>query len=78
MKEISDFLKIEFDDYLLTPTFNKEKMLSDSSFKTVEGKIDYETLDRKKTDSKEFSQNIDKTMINKCEQLYRDIITGLR
>ena len=78
MKEISEFLKIEFDDSLLTPTFNKEKILSDSSFKAVEGKIDYETLDRKRTDSKEFSQNIDKTIINKCEQLYFDINAYLR
>jgi len=78
MKEISDFLKIDFDDYLLTPTFNKEKILSDSSFKTVEGKIDLETLDRKKIDAKEFLKNIDKTIIHKCEQLYRDIIADLR
>jgi hypothetical protein len=78
MKEISEFLKIEFDDYLLIPTFNKEKILSDSSFKTVEGKIDYETLDRKQTDLKEFSKNIDKTIINECEQLYQDINAYLR
>ena len=78
MKEISNFLEIDFDDYLLIPTFNKEKILSDSSFKTVEGKIDIKTLYRKKIDAEEFLQNVDKSTIQKCEQLYHNIIAELR
>ena len=53
MRYLSGFLGIEFDEILLTPTFNKKLIAADTSFKLEKPGIMSSTLDRYKTLSKE-------------------------
>ena len=48
IKMICKKFSIRENEILLKPTFNGEPIMSDSSFKSVEGKIDKNTLSRKK------------------------------
>jgi hypothetical protein len=49
MRSLADFLQIEFDDILLTPTFNKFPMVANTSFQAEKAGIVDSTLSRYKT-----------------------------
>lgn len=58
---LSDFIGIDFDDILLTPTFNKFPIKANTSFKAKQHGIIGTTLDRYKTLGKEELSIIDDT-----------------
>ena len=71
---LSNKLNIKHDKILNIPTFNGQKILSDSSFKSVEGKIDKNTLNRKNQfKSKELKEieSLKKELIV-CRKLYKN------
>jgi hypothetical protein len=53
MRYLSDFLDIEFNDILLTPTFNRSPISANTSFELEKQKIIESTLYRYKTLSQE-------------------------
>lgn len=53
MRYLSEFLGIEFDEILLTPTFNKKPIAANTSFKIEKPGIMSSTMDRYKTLNKE-------------------------
>jgi hypothetical protein len=53
MRYLADFLKIRFDDILLTPTFNKIPVKPNTSFKLENPGIMISALERYKTLSRE-------------------------
>ena len=61
MRYLADFLKIRFDDILLTPTFNKIPVKPNTSFKLENPGIMISALERYKTLSRE-ELNIIETM----------------
>ena len=74
MSSICKKLQIQKHDITLRPTFNNEPILSDSSFKSVEGKIDKKTLSRKtKSFNKRELSNLKKIskLVRECENLYK-------
>lgn len=73
MKKILKFLNLKFERTLLFPTFNGKKILSDSSFKLVEGKIDKDTLNRKLYLEKKIFDKVDKNLLKECKQIYKKI-----
>ena len=75
INKICKKIDITPDSILTTPTFNSEPILSDSSFKSVEGKIDKRTLNRKNNfKQKKFKKLLQKKNINillkDCNKLY--------
>ena len=60
MRHLADFLNIEFDDILLTPTFNKTPIAANTSFSAEKPGIVAGTLSRHKTLKPEESEIIDK------------------
>jgi hypothetical protein len=60
MRHLADFLNIEFDDILLTPTFNKTPIAANTSFSAEKPGIVADTLSRHKTLKPEESEIIDK------------------
>ena len=70
-----DRLKIQKKEILYIPTFNNEPILSDSSFKSIEGKIDQDTLKRtinleQDEIKKQLSESND--LVYECNKLYSD------
>ena len=59
MRHLADFLNIEFDDILLTPTFNKTPIAANTSFSAEKPGIVADTLSRYKTLKPEESEIID-------------------
>ncbi len=59
MRYLADFLKIEFDEILVTPTFNKFPIKANTSFKAQQHGIIKKTLDRYKTLAQEDMDRID-------------------
>jgi len=53
MRYLADFLKIQFNDILLTPTFNKIPIKPNTSFKVENPGIMFSALERYKTLSRE-------------------------
>ena len=53
MRYLADFLKIQFDDILLAPTFNKVPIKPNTSFKLEKPGIMFSALERYKTLSRE-------------------------
>ena len=78
IKKILNFLDLGFEDTLLIPTFNGKPILSDSSFKTVEGKIDKQVLDRKKFLEKKVFDKIDKKLLSECKLFYKKLTNELK
>ena len=73
MNYICKVIKIPIEDTIYVPTFNGEPILSDSSFKSVEGVIDKKTLNRKKNSfSKLEKKELKKlfTLQLECKKLY--------
>jgi hypothetical protein len=60
MRYLAEFLGIEFDDILLTPTFNKHPIEANTSFKPEKSVIMDSTLSRYKTLATEELQVIEK------------------
>lgn len=73
MKKILKFLDLKFEPTLLVPTFNGKKILSDSSFKLVEGKIDKDTINRKLFLEKKIFDKVDKKLLKECKLIYKKI-----
>ena len=74
IKKICIKLNLKHDKILLQPTFNNDPIMSDSSFKSVEGKIDKKTLSRKtKSFNKRELSNLKKIskLVRECEKLYK-------
>ncbi len=70
LKKLCHRLDIEYNENLNIPTFNGEKILSDSSFKSVKGEIDKTTLSRKDDLKENLKNKIDKEILEKCKDLY--------
>ena len=75
MDFLCDRLKIQKKEILYIPTFNNEPILSDSSFKSIEGKIDQDTLKRtinleQDEIKKQLSESND--LVYECNKLYSD------
>jgi hypothetical protein len=59
MRYLADYLKIEFNEILVTPTFNKFPIKANTSFKAQQHGIIKKTLDRYKTLAQEDMDRID-------------------
>lgn len=70
MKKICKVVRIKYDKILLKPTFNRTPILSNSSFKAVEGMIDKDVLNRKFSKKNRESKKI----ISKYEKIYHNIL----
>ena len=68
LKSYSAKLQIQKHDITIRPTFNNEPILSDSSFKSIEGKIDKKTLNRKKM----FFNKKEKEKLKKLQKLVKE------
>ncbi len=75
---LADFLKIEFDDILTIPTFNRFPMVANTSFRPEKaGSIASSTLSRHKTLTHEELDIIDKmTRVNYQKVLNKAVRTG--
>ena len=78
MRLLADFLKIEFDDILTVPTFNRFPMVANTSFRPEKaGSIASNTLSRHKTLTHEELDIIDKmTRVNYQKVLNKAVRTG--
>ncbi len=67
-------IQLDIKDILYVPTFNSEPIMSDSSFKAIEGKIDQKTLNRKKkfSNEKKLKSIKIKKLLNNCRKLYSE------
>ena len=72
LRKLCKKLKITYDESLSIPTFNGEKILSDSSFKSVRGQIDKTTLSRKNNLNDKIRKKIKKEIEKKCTDLYEE------
>jgi hypothetical protein len=70
MHYLSGFLDIEFDEILVTPTFNKFPIKANTSFKAQQHGIIKKTLDRYKTLSQEDMDTIDRL----TSDIYRSVL----
>jgi len=68
MNHLCSCLNIDQEEIFYHPTFNKEKVLSDSSFKANKG-VDKNVLDRTKYLDKAL---LNKLQVNHCEDLYAE------
>jgi hypothetical protein len=69
MRYLADFLDIEFDDTLLTPTFNRFPIRANTSFQSENHGIMRSTLNRHKTLSKDELDHIDKTTRDEYQEI---------
>lgn len=72
LKKLCKKLKINYSESLAIPTFNGEKILSDSSFRSVRGQIDQTTLTRKNNLNENIRKQIKKQLKIKCTDLYEE------
>lgn len=75
MKKICQKININFDECLLIPTFNNELINSDSSFKSVSGKIDKSVLEIK--DKNIYLSNNDEKILDYYVSWYENFISGI-
>jgi hypothetical protein len=69
MRYLSDFLGIEFDDILLTPTFNKTPVKPNTSFNLEKPGIMFSALERHKNLSREERKIVDEL----TEETYKEV-----
>lgn len=75
MRHLSNFLDIEFDDTLLTPTFNGFPIKANTSFESEQHGIMRSTLSRHKTLSDEDVKTIDTLTSNEYEMVLNQAAT---
>jgi len=75
MEKICQKININFDECLLIPTFNNELINSDSSFKSVSGKIDKSVLEIK--DKNNYLSNNDEKILNYYVSWYENFISEI-
>ena len=74
MRYLADFLDIEFDDTLLTPTFNRFPIRANTSFESEQHGIMRSTLTRHETLSKDELDLIDRTTKDEYQKILSTVV----
>jgi hypothetical protein len=72
MRYLAEFLEIEFDNILLTPTFNRYPIKANTSFEAKQHGILNSTLNRYKTLTQEQLEIIN----SKTKEIHREVLSS--
>lgn len=75
MRYLANFLEIDFDPILLTPTFNKNPIRANTSFRHEKGQIQASTLSRHQLLTAEETELIEKRSGDRYRQVLAGIVT---
>ncbi len=74
MRYLANFLEIDFDTILLTPTFNKMPILANTSFRHEKGEIQAGTLNRHKSLTAEETEFIEKHSADQYQKVLAKVV----